>query len=554
MSQVGKCLAVLIACVCASALLVPVAQAAPVWQTVADPAPGATAGGPDTSDPRVTMTVAGTTPYVAWTAPDGALTVWRPNQARTAWVQVGERLDAPGATSGASLAADGSTVWVAWTDFFPSDDATVRVARLSGDTFREVGDGAQPANAPGTSAFFNPELAIAAHRVYVAFDEDTGRSSRPAVARVAADGGSYERLVSGLSQNGETNAQLRLGAAGGRVYLSYHGGGPVPDTVFTRLNAAGTAWENLADHTFDVRQMGEYAGALHLATSDEAVQRWTDAAGFEPVGTWPFEDAAPVSLASAGGLLYVAGVSGNSYDGFGPPAIAAYDGTSWTSVPVPTAPDEITSNVRLAPGSDGALWALYTTSKSHDRFPPFAVHVARYGEPPPPPEPPTPPGPPGPPAPGDPGDDDGGFTNPGGDPLPPADSGKPPLLRGACENVFTGTVRADRIVGSRFGDSIHGREGNDQLFGRGGSDCIWGGPANDVVSGGDGPDALAGGSGNDRIVPGGGRDDVSAGAGNDTIDAVGGSVDRVNCGPGRDVARVSPNDLIKGCEKVIVRR
>jgi hypothetical protein len=47
---------------------------------------------------------------------------------------------------------------------------------------------------------------------------------------------------------------------------------------------------------------------------------------------------------------------------------------------------------------------------------------------------------------------------------------------------------------------------------------------------------------------------VSAGSGNDTINAVGGGADRVDCGPGRDTVRLSPNDLFRRCERVIVVR
>ena len=49
-------------------------------------------------------------------------------------------------------------------------------------------------------------------------------------------------------------------------------------------------------------------------------------------------------------------------------------------------------------------------------------------------------------------------------------------------------------------------------------------------------------AGNDRIELTWYPDTVHAGRGNDTIDARNGSIDKIDCGPGRDVVRAEPND------------
>ncbi len=82
------------------------------------------------------------------------------------------------------------------------------------------------------------------------------------------------------------------------------------------------------------------------------------------------------------------------------------------------------------------------------------------------------------------------------------------------------------------GDSLFGEGGDDQLDGPASADCVYGDAGNDELDGGSGGDLLVGGFGNDRI---GARDGVR---------------DRVDCGPGQDVAIVDVADRVKSCEKV----
>ncbi|MFL5895087.1 MAG: choice-of-anchor Q domain-containing protein [Thermoleophilaceae bacterium] len=164
------------------------------------------------------------------------------------------------------------------------------------------------------------------------------------------------------------------------------------------------------------------------------------------------------------------------------------------------------------------------------------------------------------------------------------------LLPGRCANAASGTPAADHLMGTKMGDLLTGLAGDDVLVGLEDDDCLIGGLGNDDLKGGTGNDQLDGGPGNDRLTgwtendretggPGndklfgeagrdkldGGRgrdvltggpgaDVLVGGPGNDVVNAVDRRRDTVNCGPGKDVARVDKKDKVRGCEKVKVRR
>lgn len=65
-----------------------------------------------------------------------------------------------------------------------------------------------------------------------------------------------------------------------------------------------------------------------------------------------------------------------------------------------------------------------------------------------------------------------------------------------------------------------------------------------------GNDRLAGGAGDDRLVGGAGRNVYSAGPGSDRILARNGVRDLIDCGSGRDTARVDRHDRVRACESV----
>ncbi len=152
-----------------------------------------------------------------------------------------------------------------------------------------------------------------------------------------------------------------------------------------------------------------------------------------------------------------------------------------------------------------------------------------------------------------------------------------PLTEKACVNVKIGTNDDELIEGSSFGDRLVGRGGRDLLHGYGAEDCLEGGSGSDVLGGGFGPDrlvggygndrlygdsgndtlkggngrdSLSGGSGNDELLPGSGGDQVYGGPGNDRVSARDRTRDLIDCGPGRDTARVDRVDRVRGCESV----
>jgi len=111
----------------------------------------------------------------------------------------------------------------------------------------------------------------------------------------------------------------------------------------------------------------------------------------------------------------------------------------------------------------------------------------------------------------------------------------------------------DRISGGGGSDRIQGEAGRDRITGQSGNDLIDGGPGNDRLKGGLGNDRILGGAGNDVVVggPGGGRDTIRTGSGNDRVETRDRNArDRVDCGPGRDQARVDRRaDRVGRCER-----
>ncbi len=75
-------------------------------------------------------------------------------------------------------------------------------------------------------------------------------------------------------------------------------------------------------------------------------------------------------------------------------------------------------------------------------------------------------------------------------------------------------------------------------------------PYNVLLVGGTGNDKLTGGLGNDTIYGGKGHDDLFGGDGNDRLNSLGAQRDRVDCGPGRDLAEASDHDRVRHCERI----
>ena len=95
---------------------------------------------------------------------------------------------------------------------------------------------------------------------------------------------------------------------------------------------------------------------------------------------------------------------------------------------------------------------------------------------------------------------------------------KPPL------NVIRGNNKPNKLIGTNGPDKILGRGAGDEIKGRG---------ADDVLKGGKGGDHIGGGKGFDRI---------KSGPGNDRINARDGHPDQIDCGPGKDFAKVDRHE------------
>ena len=135
------------------------------------------------------------------------------------------------------------------------------------------------------------------------------------------------------------------------------------------------------------------------------------------------------------------------------------------------------------------------------------------------------------------------------------EAGNDRLIGAGGADGLTGGVGNDRVSGGAGADRIAGDSGDDVLTGNGERDRLFGGAGNDRLSGGADIDRLYGGAGNDRLSGGAGTNVLHGGNGRDTIIAVNGTFDRINCGKGRDTARVDARDRVaRNCEVVKRRR
>ena len=99
---------------------------------------------------------------------------------------------------------------------------------------------------------------------------------------------------------------------------------------------------------------------------------------------------------------------------------------------------------------------------------------------------------------------------------------------------------------------------DDVVWAGSGDDAVYGGEGPDELHGGTGDDTVRGGPGDDRLWAGPGHDVVHGGAGDDVLHALAadGAADTLDCGPGRDTARVLGSErattTCRGCETVVV--
>ncbi|MCL4286406.1 MAG: hypothetical protein KJ006_02015 [Thermoleophilia bacterium] len=116
---------------------------------------------------------------------------------------------------------------------------------------------------------------------------------------------------------------------------------------------------------------------------------------------------------------------------------------------------------------------------------------------------------------------------------------------GDVDGVYRAAAGDDRVDDDRGQAEIRGSSGADDLDGGGDGDVLGGGHDDDLLRGGNGKDLLTGGTGADIL---------GAEAGNDRLDAHDKHRDeRIDCGPGRDTARIDRaiDPRPRHCERVI---
>jgi hypothetical protein len=262
----------------------------------------------------------GGVPYVAWHENDGTNTeirVSRLNAAGTAWEQVVGgpspiNHDNNRSAREPSLTAIGGVPYVAWHE----DDGTnteIRVSRLNaaGTAWEGVVGGPSPINHDSNRSAFAPSLTAIGGVPYVAWDEDDGTNSEIRVSRLNAAGTAWEEVVGGASPiNHDSNRSafdVSLTAIGGVPYVAWSETDGVNDEVrVSRLNAAGTAWEEVVGGASPINHSsaGNAGGASLAAIGGVPYVAWSEYDGVN--------DEVRVSRLNAAGTAWEQVVGGPS--------------------------------------------------------------------------------------------------------------------------------------------------------------------------------------------------------------------------------------------------
>jgi hypothetical protein len=219
----------------------------------------------------VSLTAIGAVPYVAWTEADGTnfeVRVSRLNGPGTAWEQVvgGASPINNGPNQHATtprLVAFGSVPYVAWSEL-DGTNFEIRVSRLNaaGTAWEQVVGGASPINSSTTQNAFEPSLTAIGGVPYVAWSEFDGTNFEIRVSRLDAAGTAWEQLVGGASpvnQAIDRNGGMpSLGAIGGVPHVAWtETDGTNNETRVSRLNTAGTAWEQIVGGPSPINQAND---------------------------------------------------------------------------------------------------------------------------------------------------------------------------------------------------------------------------------------------------------------------------------------------------------
>ena len=248
-------------------------------QVVGGSSPINQASSRDASSPSLASI--GGVPYVAWEEEDGTnseVRVSRLNAAGTAWEQVVggaspiNQVDDRDARN-PSLTSIGGVPYLAWVEA-DGTNAEVRVSRLkpAGSAWEEVVGGPSPINHASHREAFAPSLTSIGGLPYVAWSETDGSTVKVRVSRLNAAGTAWEQVVGGpspINQAGDRDASRpSLTATGGVPYVAWsETDGTNAEVRVSRPNAAGTAWEQVVGGSTPINQaIDQDAGAPSLTS------------------------------------------------------------------------------------------------------------------------------------------------------------------------------------------------------------------------------------------------------------------------------------------------
>jgi hypothetical protein len=278
---------------CAAFFVAPVAAQGAWNQPVGGPSPINQANNRNATQPS--LAEIGGVPYVAWTEPDGTndeIRVSRLNQAGTAWEQVVGGASPINQANNRiarqpSLTAIGGVPYVAWTEH-DGANFEVRVSRLNaaGTAWQQVVGGPSPINQANNGDASDPSLTAIGGVPYVAWTVFNGNNDEVRVSRLNAAGTAWEQVAGGpspINQDPNQNAfQPSLSAIGGVPYVAWSETDSTNNEIrVSRLNAAGSAWEQVVGGP----------SPINHANNQNAFQPSLTAIGGVPYVAWAESDS-----------------------------------------------------------------------------------------------------------------------------------------------------------------------------------------------------------------------------------------------------------------------
>jgi hypothetical protein len=241
------------------------------------------------------LTSIGGVPYVAWSEHDGTnyeIRVARLNAAGTAWEKVADSASPINESTlrdaqTPSLTSIGGVPYVAWTEADGTNNE-IRVARLNsaGTAWEKVADSASPINESPTQSASQPSLTSIGGVPYVAWSESDATNNEIRVARLNSAGTAWEKVADSASPINESStqsaSQTSLTSIGGVPYVAWsESDGTNGEIRVAGLNAAGTAWEKVADSASPINESPIQNTGYPSLTSIDGVAyvAWTEADG-----------------------------------------------------------------------------------------------------------------------------------------------------------------------------------------------------------------------------------------------------------------------------------